>query len=130
MDRFPQPAAPWDELGEAMELEGKLGAVGLDPILSYINTYPEFAAIDDITEKTIEFNRQLIEATAARAKCYKINPIFYQYEKYPALIETVATIRRYDPSITIIYDGKTGDVPHSNQEMADFLFDRLGVDAV
>jgi orotidine-5'-phosphate decarboxylase len=102
--------------------------VGLDPdprkippfLLKY--KYPLF-----------EFNKQIIDATAALAVAYKPNLAFYESsgaEGWKNLELTVSYARKHYPKIFLIADAKRGDIENTSQMYAKAFFDDLGFDAV
>jgi orotidine-5'-phosphate decarboxylase len=110
---------------------GRHLAVGLDPVLERI---PESVASDaSPAERTIEFNRAIVEATAGIAAAYKPNAAFYEAlgeEGYHVLEETVATIRDRAPGAAVILDAKRADIGSTNAGYVAAAFDQLGVDAI
>ncbi len=84
-------------------------------------------------ERVVEFNRQIIEATAGLACAYKPNAAFYEAlggEGFHALAETVSAIRRSAPGAAVILDAKRADIGSTNAGYVTAAFDQLGADAV
>lgn len=85
--------------------------VGLDFLESYdYNTYTN-----------------LISNTAGQAFCFKINPAFFG-KNYNMMIKVIDFLN--NNNITWIYDGKIGDVFHTNKSYADYIFNDLNAHGV
>lgn len=69
----------------------------------------------------------MIEKTEPYTICYKLNPAFYHGNE-----EHIRSITNYlkEKNILWIYDGKVGDVPHTNQEYAKYIYEDLGASAM
>ncbi|MGA2285149.1 MAG: orotidine-5'-phosphate decarboxylase [Dehalococcoidia bacterium] len=107
------------KLEQAARKNGSLLCVGLDPD-------PAFMPLDHVAD----FNRAIIDATAAFVCAYKPNLAFYEAlgeTGYGVLRETLAAIPR---DIPVIGDGKRGDIGNTAKAYARALFDDLGFDAV
>ena len=107
------------KLEQAARKNGSLLCVGLDPD-------PAFMPVDHVAD----FNRAIIDATAAFVCAYKPNLAFYEAlgeTGYSVLRETLAAIPR---DIPVIGDGKRGDIGNTAKAYARALFDDLGFDAV
>lgn len=111
--------------------EGRHLAVGLDTDPERI---PESVALGAApAERVAEFNRLIVEATAATACAYKPNAAFYEAlgeDGFFALEETIATIRERAPDAAVILDAKRADIGSTNAGYVAAAFDRLGADAV
>ena len=69
----------------------------------------------------------IIEQTEAHTVCYKLNPAFYHgNEKHIKAITDFLN----NKGLLWIYDGKLGDVPHTNAEYAKYVYDVLGAGAM
>lgn len=69
----------------------------------------------------------LIERTEDYSVCYKLNPAFYHgNEKHIRAITDFMNKK----GLLWIYDGKLGDVPHTNDEYAKYVYDDLGASAM
>lgn len=105
-----------------------LVCVGLDPDLA---RFPETIASGSSTGAAIvEFNRQIIEATAEFACAFKPNLAFYMQhgvEGYQALLETRALIPDRIPAIL---DCKIGDISTTMEPFARAYLDTAGFDAI
>ncbi|MGC1853189.1 MAG: orotidine-5'-phosphate decarboxylase [Solirubrobacterales bacterium] len=119
------------ELLAAHFAAGKHLVVGLDPDPKRLphSVEPRAAAV----ERVVEFNRQIVEATAGVAAAYKPNAAFYEAlgaDGFRALSETVAEIRRSAPDAAVILDAKRADIGSTNAGYVAAVFDQLGADAV
>lgn len=99
--------------------------VGLDPDLGKM---PE-----KLNGNLLEFNKQIIDATAQYAIAYKPNLAFYEVQGvkgYEAFERTVEYIKTNYPDIFVIADAKRGDIGNTSKMYAKSFFETLGVDAV
>ena len=99
--------------------------VGLDPDLGKM---PEYLNGD-----LLEFNKQIVDATAKYAIAYKPNLAFYEVQGvkgYEAFERTVQYIKTNYPDIFIIADAKRGDIGNTSKMYAQSFFETLDVDAV
>ena len=106
----------------AMDSADSLVCIGLDP-------QPARTRPDDI----LEFNLQVIEATADLVCAYKPQSAFYEAAGnvgWQALTETIAAVRRLAPDAIVILDAKRNDIGHTAEAYASAAFDWFGVDAV
>lgn len=81
----------------------------------------------------IEFNKNIIDATAAHAVAYKPNLAFYEsygIEGMRALEVTVDYIRQHYPEIFLIADAKRGDIGNTARMYAKAYFETMDFDAV
>ncbi len=102
--------------------------VGLDTDLQKIPSY-----LLKHRNPLFEFNKQIIDATAAFAIAYKPNIAFYEgsgAEGWTNLQLTVSYIRKYYPEIFLIADAKRGDIENTSQMYAKAFFNNLPFDAV
>ncbi len=110
---------------------GRHLAVGLDPDPARI---PESVAPGaPPAQRVVEFNRAIVEATAALAAAYKPNAAFYEAlgdDGFGALAETIAAVRAAAPGAAVILDAKRADIGSTNAGYVAAAFDRLGADAV
>ena len=99
--------------------------VGLDP-----DTAKMPAHLDG---NLLEFNKQIIDATAEYAIAYKPNLAFYEVlgtRGYEMFEQTVAYINENYPDLLVIADAKRGDIGNTSRMYARSFFEQLGVDAV
>lgn len=81
----------------------------------------------------VEFNRAIIDATAAYAVAYKPNLAFYEcygIDGMKALEATVEYIRMNYPEIFLIADAKRGDIGNTAKMYAKAFFESMDFDAV
>lgn len=80
-----------------------------------------------------EFNRQIIEATAAHAAAFKPNIAFYEQSGPPGLVALQRTcdwLRERYPHIPILIDAKRGDLASTNEAYATAFFKVYQADAI
>jgi orotidine-5'-phosphate decarboxylase len=104
--------------------EGKFICVGLD---TDINKIPGF--LRDSDDPIFEFNRRIIEKTAASAAAYKLNFAFYENSGPAGLDALKRTIEAIPDNILIIGDAKRGDIGNTAKMYADSLFNYYECDA-
>ena len=84
--------------------------------------------LDDPDEnQRVERVCSIIDQTQPYVVCYKLNPAFYHgSEKH------IKAITEYmnNKGLLWIYDGKLGDVPHTNDQYAKYVYDDLGASAM
>ena len=81
----------------------------------------------------IEFNKAIVDATAAHCVAYKPNLAFYEcygIEGMRALDATVDYIRSKYPELFLIADAKRGDIGNTAQMYAKAFFEEMDFDAV
>ena len=101
---------------------GGMACVGLDPDRDMM---PPGIGI-------AEFNRKIVDATAAIAAAYKLQLAFYEAEGAAGIEDMEATIlyiRKVAPHAVLIGDAKRCDVGHTASAYAKALFDTWGFDA-
>ncbi len=79
------------------------------------------------------FNKFIIKQTFQLVCSYKLNTAFYEaigYQGIKWLKETGDYLKATYPEIPIIIDAKRGDIGHTNEAYASFIFDHLNADAV
>ena len=111
-----------ERIRRAGEATSSLLCVGLDPD-------PALMPVGD----TFEFNRAIVDATAAVVCAYKPNLAFYEalgLEGLADLKRTVAHIRDAAPDAVIIGDAKRGDIGPSARAYAKAMFEVWGFDAI
>lgn len=80
-----------------------------------------------------EFNKAIIDATAAYCVSYKPNLAFYEavgIRGWNALVKTVKYLRERYPEQFIIADAKRGDIGNTSQMYARVFFQEMDFDAV
>ncbi len=84
--------------------------------------------LDDPDEsQRVERVCSIIDQTEPYVICFKLNPAFYHGNT-----EHIKAITDYmnQRGLLWIYDGKIGDVPHTNTEYAKYVYDDLGASAM
>jgi len=117
-----------NQLFEEIKAKRSCLCVGLDPDLDKLP-----AALDGESNPLFIFNREIIDATADVAVCYKPNTAFY--ESYGAwgwqqLEMTVGYIKEHYPEIMVIADAKRGDIGNTAGRYAKAFFENMPCDAV
>ena len=111
-----------NKIRQASDVTSSLVCVGLDPD-------PALMPVQDV----FEFNRAIVDATAAVACAFKPNLAFYEALGLPgltALERTIAHIRKVAGHAVIIGDAKRGDIGPSARAYAKAMFEVWGFDAV
>ena len=111
-----------DKIRQASDATSSLVCVGLDPD-------PALMPVQDV----FEFNRAIVDATAAVACAFKPNLAFYEALELPgltALERTIAHIRQVAGHAVIIGDAKRGDIGPSARAYAKAMFEVWGFDAL
>lgn len=98
--------------------------VGLDPVVEKMPTRFKSAK-----SPLLEFNLDIIEATADFAAAYKPNMAFYEVFGAEGWRQLAETIKAVPAGKIIIADGKRGDIGNTAKAYAAALFDGLGADA-
>lgn len=121
-----------EKLNRAVDTTSSLVCVGLDVDKEKLPPFlVEQFKVSDLGLIT-EFNRRIIDATAAFASTYKPNLAFYENlgtAGWEALAKTVAYIHDNHPNHLVILDGKRNDIGNTAAQYAAAL-KRLGADAV
>ena len=81
----------------------------------------------------VEFNKAIIDATAAHCVAYKPNLAFYEFygaDGVRALEATVDYVRSRYPEIFLIADAKRGDIGNTAKMYAKAFFETMDFDAV
>ena len=117
-----------NSLYEQIKAKKSYLCVGLDTDLERLP-----AALDGEQFPLFIFNREIIDATADKAVCYKPNTAFY--ECYGAwgwqqLEMTVSYIKEQYPEMFVIADAKRGDIGNTAARYAKAFFDNMPCDAV
>ncbi|MBN1949862.1 MAG: orotidine-5'-phosphate decarboxylase [Bacteroidales bacterium] len=102
--------------------------VGLD---SDIDKLPEH--LKNAERPVLEFNKQIIDATAAFTVAYKPNLAFYEsrgLEGWEDLELTARYIKEKYPDIFLIADAKRGDIGNTSKMYAKAFFEKMNFDAV
>lgn len=100
--------------------------VGLDPQVGRLPV-----SLRGLSKPLFEFNRRIIEATAAHACSYKPQFAYYAAEnRLDELRETIAFVKSHAPECVVILDAKRGDIGSTAEQYAREAFDVYGADAV
>lgn len=87
--------------------------------------------VPDTVDKVAPFIHTVLDATRDLVGAYKINPAFFlRYGDTGRRMFDVIVHHAHHAEVPVIFDAKYGDVPHTNEKYAEFVFDDLGVDAV
>ncbi|MEO8306443.1 MAG: orotidine-5'-phosphate decarboxylase [Pseudomonadota bacterium] len=119
------PAGFLARLYAAARRNDSLVCVGLDPEPERLPP-----ALRGAADAIFQFNRQIIDATATWACCYK--PQFAHYAAIGAEDQLLATIRyihENHPDLPVILDSKRGDIGSTAAKYAQESFERYGADA-
>ena len=111
-----------EKIRHASDATRSLVCVGLDPD-------PALMPVRDV----FEFNRAIVDATAAVACAFKPNLAFYEAlgrSGLDALERTITHIRQVAEHAVIIGDAKRGDIGPSGRAYARAMFEVWGFDAV
>ncbi len=115
-------------LFEQIKAKQSFLCVGLD---SDIKKLPEHLLESE--DPMFEFNKAIVDATAAYTVAYKPNVAFYESEGaagWISLEKTVKYIQNNYPEIFIIADAKRGDIGNTSNLYARAFFSNMDVDAV
>lgn len=118
----------YQQLFENIKTKGSFLCVGLDTDLQKI---PSFLLEKE--DPVFEFNKAIIDATAAYCVAYKPNLAFYEsngLKGWASLEKTVSYIRENFPDIFIIADAKRGDIGNTSSMYANAFFSQMDFDAV
>lgn len=116
------------QLIDEIKRTGSFLCVGLDTDIRKIPAH-----LLQCENPILEFNRQIIDATAPYCVAYKPNTAFYETmgaEGWNNLQKTVDYIREKYPEKLIIADAKRGDIGNTSAMYARTFFESMGVDAV
>jgi orotidine-5'-phosphate decarboxylase len=116
------------QLFENIKKKKSFLSVGLD---SDIQKIPEFLLNEK--DPVFEFNRRIIDATAAYAVAYKPNMAFYESrgaDGWISLSKTASYIKEHYPDIFIIADAKRGDIGNTSRMYAKAFFEDNSFDAL
>jgi len=119
-----------NELFKQIKKKRSFLCIGLDSELSKI---PKCILDQDLELPLLEFNKQIIDATAKYVVAYKPNTAFYEAlgsNGWLSLELTIDYIKHNHPNIYIIADGKRGDIGNTSKMYAKAFFETMGVDAV
>ena len=116
------------QLIEQIQQKKSFLCVGLD---TDINKIPQHLL--ETEDPVFEFNKQIIDKTAAFAVAYKPNTAFYEVygaQGWQSLEKTIQYIKANHPEIFIIADAKRGDIGNTSANYAKAFFNTLQADAL
>src|SRR5690554_898034 len=117
-----------DFLFEQIKIKRSFLCVGLDTDIKKIPGH-----LTGMEDPVFEFNKQIVDATAAYTVAYKPNLAFYESlgaKGWQSLEKTVAYILENHPAVFLIADAKRGDIGNTSGLYARAFFETLGFDAV
>ncbi|HZZ18759.1 MAG TPA: orotidine-5'-phosphate decarboxylase [Opitutaceae bacterium] len=113
------------KISNATAKADSLLCVGLDPELARLPRH-----IAAMKEPFFEFNRAIIDATAASANSYKFQVAHYAAEGREGELEkSIAYLKSAHPHVPVILDGKRGDIGSTAERYAIECFERYNADA-
>lgn len=116
------------QLFEQIKKKESFLCIGLDTDVLKIPKH-----LHDTTDPVFNFNKQIIDATAALTVAYKPNLAFYEslgWQGWESLEKTVHYLREKYPAIFIIADAKRGDIGNTSSLYARAFFEKMDFDAV
>lgn len=102
--------------------------VGLDTDIEKLPAH-----LQQLPDAVFQFNKNIIDATAAYAVAFKPNTAFYESEGtsgWEILEKTIAYIKKHYPEIMVIADAKRGDIGNTSKRYAKAFFEQLKADAL
>ncbi len=117
-----------DQLFEQIRAKQSFLCVGLDTDFEKIPVH-----LRDSEYPLFEFNKAIIDATAAYTVAYKPNLAFYEVTGHRGMLEfekTLLYIREQYPEILIVADAKRGDIGNTSEMYAKAFYQENWVDAV
>jgi orotidine-5'-phosphate decarboxylase len=117
-----------DILYEQIRQKKSFLCIGLDSDIDKIPVH-----LKNKKHPVFEFNKEIIDSTAAFAIAYKPNLAFYEsrgIEGWQDLESTVEYLHGNYPDIFLIADAKRGDIGNTSKMYADAFFGNLNFDAV
>jgi len=121
-----------EKVQQRMRSVDSMAGVGIDPVRERIpqEIWQEVGG-HSASAATELFCRRIIDATHDFVVDYKINSSFFMNsDARRALESTFAYLRDEHPEVVRICDGKFGDVEHTAEEIASYVYDILDADAV
>ena len=117
-----------EKFNRRAESANSLLCVGLD---SELRLLPERFQKSETPQ--FDFNRWIIEQTADYASAFKPNMAFYEARGVQGLSElerTMDYLHSEHPEVPTICDAKRADIGNTNRGYVEWIFDRMGFDAV
>lgn len=118
----------YQNIVDQIQLKKSFLCVGLD---TDIKKMPEH--LKDAPNAIFEFNKAIVDATAAYTVSYKPNIAFYEsmgVKGWQQLEMTVEYIKANYPEIFLIADAKRGDIGNTSKMYAEAFFKNMNFDAV
>jgi len=116
------------ELIDQIKLKRSFLCVGLD---TDPKKMPQ--CVFDLHDPVFEFNKAIIDATAAYCVAYKPNLAFYEaygLKGMESFVKTCKYLKEHHPHHLIIADAKRGDIGNTSQMYARTFFEEYDVDAL
>ncbi len=110
-----------------------MAGVGIDPNPALIpqEIWDEVGGKQQIADGFTLFGQRIIDATADHAVDFKINSNYFMGDSgQRALLNIFQYLKDTQPNVLRICDGKFGEVGHTAERIADFVFGELDADAV
>ena len=122
----------YEKIRSRMESVDSMAGVGLDPV---VNRIPEIVwnevGVGNYAAGIEVFCKHIIDATHDYVVDYKINSGFFMdHDSRIALEKVFLYLRDSYPDVVRVCDGKFGDVEHTAEHIASYVFDTLDADAV
>jgi orotidine-5'-phosphate decarboxylase len=102
--------------------------IGLDSDINKLPTH-----LPATPQSILQFNQNIIQATAQYCISYKINTAFYETlgsQGWAIMEQTVSYIKQNHPQHLIILDAKRGDIGNTATQYAEAFFNQIGADAL
>ncbi|MDL2330916.1 orotidine-5'-phosphate decarboxylase [Odoribacter sp. OttesenSCG-928-A06] len=118
----------YNELFEQIKKKKSFLCVGLDSDIAKIPAH-----LLNLEDPVFEFNKAIIDATAAVTIAYKPNIAFYEsrgVEGWKSLEKTVQYIKTNYPEIFTIADAKRGDIGNTSQMYAKAFLETMEFDSI
>ncbi|MBN1889375.1 MAG: orotidine-5'-phosphate decarboxylase [Thermoflexales bacterium] len=116
-----------EKLGAAIERNGSLLCVGLDPDLGKL---AGFLPTSPLEERLVRWTMGIVEQTADLVCCYKPNIAFYEQYGAEGLSALRRSIAAIPGDIPVLLDAKRGDIDSTAAAYARAAFELLGADAI
>ncbi len=118
----------YNELFEQIRKKRSFLCVGLDSDIAKIPSH-----LSGMADPVFEFNKAIIDATAASAIAYKPNVAFYEsrgVEGWKSLEKTIKYIKANYPEVFTIADAKRGDIGNTSEMYAKAFLQTLDFDSI
>lgn len=118
----------YQELVSNIYIKKSFLCVGLDADLDKIPTH-----LKETADPIFEFNKAIVDTTAAYTVAYKPNIAFYEcygVKGWQSLEKTVNYIRANHPDIFLIADAKRGDIGNTSERYAKAFLENMQFDSI